>query len=317
VLIARCLQVLSTTWQPTPFNVELLVVDKPPAATSPSSSSSEADSGTKPPMFESGPSPDATVAMELGEFWGHALGPGRVFVVGMRALRELYLQLPGRAPGQLQNSTAAAAKGAAQGDSDGSNSSRSSSSSSSSSTLRASQSATDAPVLQQPPGRLHFPGVSKGLEVGFVAAAASLVGWQASTKPLVPWLTQLSDAAGSGRQQSTNVASTDQPNATDAEMVAALLLKPPASADSTAAVDAAKQVITALQHLSQDLLQALPLASMSCSNPAFGNLRGSNELALVADRGLCGGCRSARYCCRACQQQDWPSHKQVCQRSPQ
>jgi hypothetical protein len=49
-----------------------------------------------------------------------------------------------------------------------------------------------------------------------------------------------------------------------------------------------------------------------CNNPACGNLSAGTDLQLVSGRScLCGGCRTARYCGRACQRQAWSRHKPV------
>jgi hypothetical protein len=55
---------------------------------------------------------------------------------------------------------------------------------------------------------------------------------------------------------------------------------------------------------------AVPCA---CNNPACLNLSGLTELGLVSGRScICGGCRVARYCGRACQRVVWKQHKPIC-----
>jgi hypothetical protein len=50
-----------------------------------------------------------------------------------------------------------------------------------------------------------------------------------------------------------------------------------------------------------------------CNNPACSNLSGLTEVGLVSGRScVCGGCRVARYCGRACQRAVWKQHKPVC-----
>jgi hypothetical protein len=55
---------------------------------------------------------------------------------------------------------------------------------------------------------------------------------------------------------------------------------------------------------------------VGCSNRGCTNLSGPSAEGLVAGRkGVrCGGCGVARYCCPACQQEDWPKHRHVCRR---
>ena len=50
-----------------------------------------------------------------------------------------------------------------------------------------------------------------------------------------------------------------------------------------------------------------------CNNPSCTNLSGLTELGLVSGRScICGGCRVARYCGRACQRAMWKQHKPSC-----
>lgn len=50
-----------------------------------------------------------------------------------------------------------------------------------------------------------------------------------------------------------------------------------------------------------------------CNYPACSTVRGSTELDLVAGKScVCGGCRTARYCCADCQRQHWVQHRPVC-----
>jgi hypothetical protein len=50
-----------------------------------------------------------------------------------------------------------------------------------------------------------------------------------------------------------------------------------------------------------------------CNSPSCANLSGWSELGLVSGRScVCGGCRVARYCGRACQRLAWKQHKPVC-----
>jgi hypothetical protein len=50
-----------------------------------------------------------------------------------------------------------------------------------------------------------------------------------------------------------------------------------------------------------------------CNNPGCASMAGLSELASVSGRScVCGGCRVARYCGRACQRAVWKQHKPVC-----
>jgi hypothetical protein len=123
-----------------------------------------------------------------------------------------------------------------------------------------------------------------------------------------------SSTSKSGSKNSPSIASTapELINLKQASSVLACFQKCPDSAKFKEATAAAQKVLNAVQGISQSLLQALPLASLCCSSPGCCNLSGLSELDLAAEGGLCGGCRAARYCSRACQQQDWPAHKGTC-----
>jgi hypothetical protein len=78
-----------------------------------------------------------------------------------------------------------------------------------------------------------------------------------------------------------------------------------------AASEAAGSQATAWRSLGVSLTSlAFPYA---CNNPTCSNLSGPQELQLVNGRScMCGGCRVAHYCSRACQVQHWKAHKPVC-----
>jgi MYND finger len=62
----------------------------------------------------------------------------------------------------------------------------------------------------------------------------------------------------------------------------------------------------------QHALALLP-SPLCCNNPACVNLEETAEWQLVSRRGsMCAGCRTARYCCTACQRAHWAMHKPVC-----
>jgi len=59
-------------------------------------------------------------------------------------------------------------------------------------------------------------------------------------------------------------------------------------------------------------LAGLAVPTMCC-NPSCSNITGPLDLQLVSGRScLCGGCRTARYCSRACQKAAWKLHKPAC-----
>jgi len=59
-------------------------------------------------------------------------------------------------------------------------------------------------------------------------------------------------------------------------------------------------------------LMSIP-TSHCCNNPGCVNTAGPSEQQLVGGRScVCGGCRTARYCGKACQAKHWQSHKVVC-----
>jgi hypothetical protein len=80
-------------------------------------------------------------------------------------------------------------------------------------------------------------------------------------------------------------------------------------------IDAASNLMA-----SRDGVQAVGLAMCSfaavpcmCNNPGCTSMAGLSELATVSGRScICGGCRVARYCSRACQRASWKQHKPVC-----
>jgi hypothetical protein len=85
---------------------------------------------------------------------------------------------------------------------------------------------------------------------------------------------------------------------------------PPANWPSAVAA-ALKEVQGQLQAAARVLACfAIPYA---CNNPVCSNLAGASEANLVGGRScICAGCRTARYCGRACQRAAWRQHKPVC-----
>jgi hypothetical protein len=74
-----------------------------------------------------------------------------------------------------------------------------------------------------------------------------------------------------------------------------------------------KAVEIAQQLLSTGLAMCSFAVPCMCNNSGCNNLAGLSELAAVSGRScICGGCRVARYCGRACQRAAWKQHKPVC-----
>jgi hypothetical protein len=83
------------------------------------------------------------------------------------------------------------------------------------------------------------------------------------------------------------------------------------AADHGASAEAVLQLVQALRAL-RGALSTLAISS-ACNNPTCSNVSGPSEAGLVkGSSSACGGCRVARYCCKACQNQHWKLHKPVC-----
>jgi hypothetical protein len=138
---------------------------------------------------------------------------------------------------------------------------------------------------------------------------------QFSLSGVVQWL-----AAESTVQQLTALGY--QPQDLQQQLAAAAEALPSLSNDLQVAdqfTDGPAATTTVLQ-ASQEQLQAAGrvLACFAiphaCNNPACANLAGPSESQLVGGRScICAGCRTARYCGRACQRAAWRQHKPVCQ----
>jgi hypothetical protein len=86
----------------------------------------------------------------------------------------------------------------------------------------------------------------------------------------------------------------------------------PAADDPAATAAAYAGLVQQLRALG-GVLNMLPVLH-ACNSPACVSMLGPSELAAVSGRGcVCGGCRVARYCSRACQRAAWKQHKPVCQ----
>jgi hypothetical protein len=77
--------------------------------------------------------------------------------------------------------------------------------------------------------------------------------------------------------------------------------------------DAAVLLVRAQQLRSTGLALCSFAVPCMCNNPGCTSMAGLSELAAVSGRScICGGCRVARYCGRACQRAAWKQHKPVC-----
>jgi hypothetical protein len=77
---------------------------------------------------------------------------------------------------------------------------------------------------------------------------------------------------------------------------------------------ATAEILAAAQQLQSTGLALCSFAvPCMCNNPGCTSMAGLSELAAVSGRScICGGCRVARYCRRACQRAAWKQHKPVC-----
>eukprot|EP00883_Tetradesmus_obliquus_P015694 jgi/Sobl393_1/884/SZX75546.1 len=67
-----------------------------------------------------------------------------------------------------------------------------------------------------------------------------------------------------------------------------------------------------LRAFAQAVAGCIPLSS-ACNNPGCVSLAQRSELLLVGGKScMCGRCRAARYCCKACQVEHWKWHKALC-----
>jgi hypothetical protein len=86
-----------------------------------------------------------------------------------------------------------------------------------------------------------------------------------------------------------------------------------AAADDAAAASAAYAGMCQQLQALGTVLNTLPMP-YAFNSPACVSMLGPSELAAVSGRScVCGGCRVARYCSRACQRAAWKQHKPVCQ----
>ncbi|KAF6253319.1 hypothetical protein COO60DRAFT_429511 [Scenedesmus sp. NREL 46B-D3] len=78
------------------------------------------------------------------------------------------------------------------------------------------------------------------------------------------------------------------------------------------AVGSSAQQQQQLRDFAQAVAARIPL-STACNNPGCVSLAQRSELVLVGGKScVCGRCRAARYCCKACQVEHWRWHKALC-----
>jgi hypothetical protein len=137
---------------------------------------------------------------------------------------------------------------------------------------------------------------------------------QSSLADVVQWL-----AADSTVQQLAALGY--QPQELQQQLAAAAEALPALSNDLQAAnpfTDGHSAAVAVLQAAQEQLLTANRVLACfaiphACNNPGCGNLTGPSEAQLVGGRScICAGCRTARYCGRACQRAAWRQHKPVC-----
>jgi len=133
-------------------------------------------------------------------------------------------------------------------------------------------------------------------------------------------------AAKAWLQSTTDTAATEQSDSSVAALLSAAgyglqplvpkleaLLQAAEAAGNPTCTDMAP--IHALEQQLQSVGQALtsiPVVPM-CNNPHCSNVSGPTELSLVTGtKCKCGECRVAHYCCRACQKQHRPDHREAC-----
>uniref|UniRef100_A0A383VU42 phytol kinase n=1 Tax=Tetradesmus obliquus TaxID=3088 RepID=A0A383VU42_TETOB len=72
-----------------------------------------------------------------------------------------------------------------------------------------------------------------------------------------------------------------------------------------------------LHSFAQAVVGRIPL-STACNNPGCVSLAQRSELLLVGGKScVCGRCKAARYCCKACQVEHWKWHKALCKSKAQ
>jgi hypothetical protein len=144
--------------------------------------------------------------------------------------------------------------------------------------------------------------------------ANTLQQLQSSLAGVMQWL-----AADSTVQQLTALGY--QPHDMQQQLSPAADALPALSNDMQAAdpfTDGHAAAVAALQAAQEQLLAAGRVLACfaiphACNNPACANLAGPSEAQLVGGRSCIGaGCRTSRYCGRACQRAAWRRHKPVC-----
>jgi hypothetical protein len=137
-------------------------------------------------------------------------------------------------------------------------------------------------------------------QLGFRSQGGNLLEWAANAQAAVALFEERTSSCSTGHD-------TLRPL-----LISKLILQLPPIRESIGIQVEVGRFLLGLQELSRQVLGALPLAHLCCTNPGCGNVAGLSACSIVFERGLCGGCKAARYCSKACQQQDWEAHRAVC-----
>ena len=156
-------------------------------------------------------------------------------------------------------------------------------------------------TLQHPHWFLYRWGLVQNLQL-HQSSLADVVQWLAAAGT-VQQLTALGYQPEDMQQQLAQAAEALQPLCSDLQTADMSI-----SGSITAVLQAAHEQLLAASRVLACF--AIPHA---CNNPACSNMCGPSEAQLVGGRScICAGCRTARYCGKACQRAAWRQHRPVC-----